>query len=164
MTDHEQYMTVEEAAAHLRIGTRQVHRYGENKRLRTIKIGKRVLFHRGDVQQLGAELDVTRRPEPTQKPTMRAEIVPASDLMERLWEREQQINQMSMTIGALQAQLESRLLPDAARQLEHDLIRAQAERDMLKDQIELLRTDLERERERRIAETERPPWWKRLFS
>jgi excisionase family DNA binding protein len=60
MTD-ERYITVEEAAALLQVSTRQVHRYGggEHPRLRTRKTGRRILFHRDDVETLARELSST---------------------------------------------------------------------------------------------------------
>ena len=53
MSDHEhQYITVEQASEILHITTRQVNRYGsgEQPRLRTKRDGKRVLYHRADVE------------------------------------------------------------------------------------------------------------------
>jgi hypothetical protein len=60
------YITVEEAAALLELSTRQVSRYGkgEGARLRTRRAGKRILYHRGDVESLARDLQVARTPPP----------------------------------------------------------------------------------------------------
>jgi hypothetical protein len=60
------YITIEEVAALLDLSSRQASRYGqgEGARLRTRRAGKRILYHRGDVESLGRDFQVARTPPP----------------------------------------------------------------------------------------------------
>ncbi|MDP9316251.1 MAG: helix-turn-helix domain-containing protein, partial [Chloroflexota bacterium] len=53
-----EWMTVEEAAHVLQLGPRMVNRYGlpPYNKLRTMRKGRRVLYHRDDVHALAEEL------------------------------------------------------------------------------------------------------------
>ena len=63
MTDDTQYITVEDAADILQVTPRQAHRYGggDHPRIRTRKAGRRILYHRGDVEALAVDLGVEFR-------------------------------------------------------------------------------------------------------
>jgi hypothetical protein len=119
MTD--EFITVEEAAERLQVSTRQVHRYGEAPaaRIRTRKAGRRKLFNKADVEVLAADLNVEDKPKPVPK----AELMPASDLLHYIRERDQQLadvqqqlNRAMLEIGRLQGQLEA--ANERIRQLE----------------------------------------------
>jgi hypothetical protein len=60
------YITIEEVAALLDLSSRQASRYGkgEGARLRTRRAGKRILYHRGDVESLARDFQVARTPPP----------------------------------------------------------------------------------------------------
>lgn len=58
------WLEVEEAAALLGRTSRQVLRYGASGRVSTRRQGRRLQYHRGDVEQLAAELDDGERPRP----------------------------------------------------------------------------------------------------
>lgn len=112
-------MTAEKAAAQLGVSERTVYRYGETGQIRTRKSGRRTMFHAGDVAQIAEDIQQQRRgPDP--------------DEVQRL---QTELQQANYRIGYLQAQLEQRLLPDHARQIQNDLAVATAERDQLQQQI-----------------------------
>jgi excisionase family DNA binding protein len=84
--DGDSYITVEEAAQILGLSTRQVHRYGqgETSRLRTCKVGRRLLYHRNDVLSLAKDLEIARTPPP---PPPQKEPPPPSPLLPELGDR-----------------------------------------------------------------------------
>jgi len=141
MQDNEAYISVEEAADLLRVSTRQAHRYGEQEhggRLRTRKAGRRTLFHRGDVEALATELGVEYKPPERTK----TELVPASDMLHYLRERDQQLsdvqqqlNRAMLEVGRLQGQLEQHLLPEDAETLRQKVAAAEAERAALQQRM-----------------------------
>lgn len=62
--DSEQWLTASEAAQVLKVSPRQVHRYAEQRQLRTRRAGRRVLFSAASVATLADELAVDVRPPP----------------------------------------------------------------------------------------------------
>ncbi len=149
MADDE-YITVEDAADILRVVPRQVNRYGNgpDARLRTRKAGRRVLYHRGDVETLADDLGVINKPR-APRPTA-ADLIPAGEVLQQWREREQehdrrvddlqaQLNAAARRIGELEAQLQSRLAPEQER--------------ALRDELAAYKTQLSGGR----------PWWKRLL-
>jgi Helix-turn-helix domain len=72
------YITVEEAAALLDLSTRQVSRYGKgaDARLRTRRVGKRILYHHGDVEALARDFQIARTPPPPRPAPPRPEPSP----------------------------------------------------------------------------------------
>jgi hypothetical protein len=146
----EEYITVEDAADILRVVPRQVNRYGNgpDARLRTRKAGRRVLYHRGDVETLADDLGVVNKPQTPRTPA--SELVPQGKVLEewRLREREHQeqinelhakLNAAAHRIGELEAQLQHRLSPEQER--------------ALRDELAAYKTQLSGGR----------PWWKRLL-
>ena len=76
------------------------------------------MFHGGDVEQLASDMQEQRRgPDP--------------DAVQRL---QVELQQATYRIGYLEAQLQQRLLPDHARQIQDELASAKAERDLLREQ------------------------------
>ena len=146
----EEYITVEDAADILQVVPRQVNRYGNgpDARLRTRKAGRRVLYHRGDVEQLADDLGVINKPRvPRPSP---AEMVPAGEMLQQWRQREQdhdrrvdelqaQLNSAARRIGELEALLAQRLEPEQER--------------ALRDELAAVKTLL----------TGGRPWWKRLL-
>ncbi len=135
MTD-EPYITVEDAAAVLHVTTRQVNRYGsgDSPKLRTKRAGKRVLYHREDVEALADELDSVHRIAPP--PAPRTDLVPAGEMLEYIRERDARLEQVQMQLTA------------AAR--ENGELRAQ-----------LAAVTEERDRIRGLLEAaDKRPWWK----
>ena len=117
--DNERYLTDEQAANVLGVSRRTVHRYGENGVIGTRKSGRRTMFHAGDVDALADDLRMQRRsPDP--------------DEVERL---RTQLQQATYRIGYLESQMELRLLPDHARQIQEDLAATKAREDELRQQL-----------------------------
>ncbi len=114
-------LTVEEVATLLCVSKRQAHRYGagDQPRIRTQMVDGRKLFHKEDTEALVSE----RWSMPHAKP-IRAELVPASEMLNYIRERDtqlervqNQLNQALIEIGRLQGQLDQRLLPEDANRL-----------------------------------------------
>jgi len=134
MQDNTEYIPVEELAVLLGITPRQAARYAE--KVRTIKAGKRILYHREDVKELVEERRLedkargeARKIEP---PKPKAELMPTGEVLSFVREQldrvdavQQQLLQAAHRIGALEE--ENRRLKEA-----------------------LSKTAL--------------PWWKRLFA
>ena len=121
-SDSDKYITAEKAAAQLGVSERTVYRYGDHGQIRTRKSGRRTMFHAGDVTQISEDIQSQRQgPDP--------------DEVQRL---QTELQQANYRIGYLQAQLEQRLLPDHARQLQDELATAKAERDQAAQQLQRL--------------------------
>jgi hypothetical protein len=146
----DEWLTVEEAADRLQVSIRQANRYGhgDSPRLRTKRAGKRVLYHRGDVEQLADDLGVVYKPRP---PELAVDLVPAGEMLNYLRERDQRIDQLThelmmatRRIVELEHERDRRLLPEDGERLRQQLTLLEAERDALQVQF-------------------RRPWWKRLL-
>lgn len=92
MGDDSGWLTVNEAAAILKMTARQVNRYGNTSRLRTHRAGRRVLYHAGDVAALANELRVDIRPAAAQHPLARP-ITDMADYVQRLAEAQQRVEE-----------------------------------------------------------------------
>lgn len=124
--DTDKYITAERAAAQLDVSERTIYRYAETGQIRTRKSGRRTMFHGGDVDQLASDMQEQRRgPDP--------------DAVQRL---QSELQQATYRIGYLEAQLQQRLLPDHARQIQDELASAKAERDLLRQQQDQLQDQL----------------------
>ena len=118
--DNDRYLTDEQAANVLGVSRRTVHRYGESGDIRTRKTGRRTMFRANDVDALADDLRAQRRsPDP--------------DEVERL---RTQLQQATYRIGYLESQMELRLLPDHARQIQDDLAATKAREEELRQQLE----------------------------
>ncbi len=151
--EEDQWLTAEEVADRLGLTARQVNRYGtptatKPARLRTERAGRRVLYHREDVEQLAQELQPRLRPKVSHAKT---DLVPAGEMLEYIRDRDRQLaeiqerlqsqlNQALLEIGRLQGQLAE------TQHIRGQLEAVQAERDELQEAIEQAR-----------------PWWKRLL-
>lgn len=143
--DNDDWITVEEAASTLRVVPRQVNRYGNEERIRIKRIGRRVFYHRADVDQLAEELGASRRPAPPPK----AELVPAGVMLDYLRERDQQLANTEHQLAAVLAQLAAaqqdlgrRMLPEDEQKLRIDLAAVASERDQIRTQLETLQSEI----------------------
>lgn len=118
-TDNDRYLTAEQAADVLGTSPRTVHRYAEAGRIRSRKSSRRVMFNETDVQRIAEDLKAQR-------------TTPDPDELRQLQE---QLKGANYRIGYLEAQLAQRLLPDAQRQMEAELTKVWAERDVLEKQL-----------------------------
>ena len=146
--EHEEWITVVEAASILHVTVRQANRYGsgDKPKLRTRKAGQRTLYHRRDVEQLAHERGADYVPEP--KPEQSgAELLPPGEMVDLIRDMQDKLMLASRRVGELEGILQMRLLPEDADALRRRVAAAEAERDFL-----------QRELEKRSR-----PWWKRLL-
>lgn len=141
-TDAE-YMPVEDAAEVIGLGTRQVHRYGQQGQLRSLQVGRRVLYHRGDVEALADKLGRTREARPQRPREPKQELVPAGQMLDYLRQRDQELAEAQrrletalLEVGRLRGEVERRLLPEDADGLRQELANVKAERDVLRQQLD----------------------------
>jgi hypothetical protein len=151
MTDNgEEYITVEQVASTLRVSVRHAARYAE--RVRTQKAGKRILFHRGDIEALADELGAQHKPAIPQP----AELVPLGEMMQTFERQQAQIAALSHEVGRLQGILEQqRLLTEDANEVRRRLIEVETQRDMLQQELDRIKSE---------QEQPKPSWWRRLFA
>jgi hypothetical protein len=102
MPDDDLFITVEEVAQRLRLSARQAARYSD--KIPTRKSGKRVMFLASAVDALAEEMHVDYRPPPIP----RAELAPASVMMDRMREQEDRIAHLSREVGRLEGVLQER--------------------------------------------------------
>lgn len=132
--------------------TRQAHRYGEGEsaRIRTRKAGRRVLFHRNDVDALARDLGIARREPPTPPPA-RPQVVAQqqTELLEYIRELQGQISQLQDEIrdaaareGYYKAQLDARLSLTDERALRTTLEAEQHTKQALENQIKTKQEEL----------------------
>ena len=143
VSSHDEYIPVEVVADRLRLSVRQATRYAE--KVRTIKKGRRIYYHREDVETLADELNVEERVSPPP----RTEMMPAGEVMQTFERQQERIAQLERERGRLEGvlQTQQQLLEDAdetRRKLEEII----NERDRLRAENELLRAR---------------PWWRRLL-
>lgn len=100
-----EWITAADAGKLLRLSSRQVHRYGELGKIRTKKVGRRVLFHSDDVSKLADELQVDYRPAP---PPPR-DLAPIYDLADQLRRRDAQYIEGQQQIDERLQRIEERL-------------------------------------------------------
>ena len=132
----EAWMTVEEAAAVLQLTARQVNRYGhgDDARLRTQRVSRRVLYHRQDVLALADELHVALKPKVASVP--KAELVPVGEMVEVFERQQQQIAMLSREVGRLEGRLEQQRLQLAdVQDVQTRLEAAEAERAALQAKL-----------------------------
>ena len=96
------YITVEDAAAILGVTPRQANRYGSGNapRIRTQRAGRRILYHRGDVEALADGLGAHRRLAPAQP--ARADLIPAGEMLDYLRERDARIDALQDRVSTLE--------------------------------------------------------------
>src|SRR5688572_9720450 len=98
---YEDYITAAEAGTILDVSPRQAMRYGagDDAPVRTSRVGRRVLFHAGDVRALADQLSNERR---AAKPAQRAEMVRFVDVFDYLRERDARIKELETELELAQ--------------------------------------------------------------
>ncbi len=114
-----EFIAVETAADILKMTPRQVNRYGNERRIRIRRAGRRVLYLRDDVESLADELGVALRPNPRPK----TDLVPAGQMLDYIRERDRRLDEMqaqllsaAAEIGRLNGLLEQQRLLGAANE------------------------------------------------
>jgi HAMP domain-containing protein len=155
------YIPVEDVADLLGVSQRQATRYA--KKVRTQQDGRRILFHRGDVERLAQERDV-KHDRPL---AVHTEVIPPGRLLELITQQQHEITRISRDNGELAERLRTQV--QRAEVADHDrqklledkdetsrqMSQAQARADAAEAEVERLRATLERLRR---------SWWRRLFS
>jgi regulator of replication initiation timing len=153
MTDHTEYIPVEEAAALLRLSPRMVNNYGKPpySRIKTKRAGRRILYSKLDVLALIEQLGTSNQAPESQK----AQLVPIGEMLEYLNQTQKQLNQAMLEVGRLQGALEQqRHLTQDTDELRQRLAAAETTREAQQQELQTLRAELEYHRR---------PWWKRLI-
>jgi chromosome segregation ATPase len=140
MSADDEYIPIEAAAEILRRQWRQTHRYAEQGRIRTKRAGRRVMFLKQDVEALARELNVELSPRP--KPL--AQLLPASDLLELVIHKDDEIRSLREEISMLQRRLgqmegeiqASKFLLQDSHRLREDLDHYREETRRLRDELE----------------------------
>lgn len=146
--DQDVYIPVEQVAERLKVSSRQASRYGA--KVRTQRAGRRILYHRDDVEQLADELGAEHRIPP---PQPRTDLMPPGEFLQTIERQASQIAHLSREVGRLEGQLDSQrqqqhLLTQNTDELKAQLETVQTERDVLLDEV---------------ARLKRRSWWRRLF-
>ncbi len=178
MSDTRDYIAAQEAAEILRLSRRQVNRYGHDGRIRTMHLGRRVLYHRADCEALATELDVAGRPKPSHQ--MKVEVIEPGEALEYIAELTDKLNQAYRRIGQLESTVQSqqRLLGDTeamqrrAETAEQARLDLEQERDTLHQALEDTQRRLAEIEAQHQALPEPPPipkqqrtaWWRKLFA
>lgn len=155
------YIPVEDVADLLGVSKRQATRYAE--KVRTQQDGRRILFHRGDVERLAQERDV-KHDRPL---ALHTEVIPPGRLLDIITQQQQDNMRISRENGELaerlqsqqqraeQAEQQHRQLLEDKDETSRQMSLAQARADAAEAEAERLRAELERLR---------LSWWRRLFS
>lgn len=130
MTNDDDYIPVERVAERLRLSIRQATRYAE--KVRHKRVGRRIFYHREDVETLASELNTEER-EP---PPPRAEMMPAGEVLQTFERQQAQLVAMSHEIGRLTGILEQqRLITEDIDRVRQRLAEVEAERDRLQREL-----------------------------
>src|SRR6185312_2003052 len=84
--DQDVYLPVEDVAAVLKVSTRQASRYGA--KMRTQRAGRRVLYHRDDVEALAAKIGAEYR---LPSPPPRTDLLPPGEFLQTFERQQHQI-------------------------------------------------------------------------
>lgn len=141
--DDEKWLSVENAAQRLNLSRRHMYRYAE--RVRTQKIGKRLLFHAEDVEELARELGILHQAAPPRPP--KVELMPVSEMLDYLRQRDNELESVQLRLeqtlvelGAARQDAHRRQLVDTELStVRQELSTIQNERDQLRIEIATLR-------------------------
>lgn len=129
-----EWMSSAEAQRVLRRTPRQLRRYVESGRLRSRRLGTRVVYLRADVEHL-----VTQLPLDLPDSAPEVQLVPAGELLDYIRELQERIEGYAAREAHLRAQLETRPQLDDTQRLAVELARAQTERAAVQQQLDLFR-------------------------
>jgi len=155
------YIQVEDVASLLGVSKRQATRYAE--KVRTQQDGRRILFHRGDVERLAQERDV-KHDRPL---ALHTEVIPPGRLLDIITQQQQDNMRISRENGELAERLQAQLQRvEQAEQQHRQLLEDKDEtsRQMSLAQSRADAAEAEAERLRAELERLRRSWWRRLFS
>ncbi len=150
-TEYQEWLTVEQAGEVLQLGPRMVNRYGNPpyNRLRTQRLGRRVVYHRDDVMALAEDLEAAR----LVSPPVKTELATIPDATERTIELEHRLYAAAEEIGRLKGLLESQRLLTGDRDELLQRVGAAEERARRAEQ------ELDRLRDSQNEHTS-TPWWR----
>ena len=155
------YIQVEDVAELLGVSKRQATRYAE--KVRTQQDGRRIMYHRGDVEKLAQERDV-KHDRPL---AVHTEVIPPGRLLDIITQQQKDLERISRDNGQLaerlqtqqqraeQAEQGQRKLLEDSDETSRQMSLTQARADTAEAEAERLRLELERLRR---------SWWRRLFS
>lgn len=133
MNDEETWLEADQAARRLSRTERQVYRYGQEKKVRTRRYGRRLQYHAGDVEHLAGRLGIDNEARPI---VPRQEIMAPGAMLDYLRDRDRELSdyqrrleQAAIELGAARQEIGRRQLVDQ----ELDTVRS--ERDQLRVQI-----------------------------
>lgn len=155
------YIQVEDVASILGVSLRQATRYA--KKVRTQQDGRRILYHRADVEKLSQERDA-KHDRPL---AIRTEVMPPGQIADLLKESQARNEQLSHDVGRLTGLLEAQqqrtqLAEQAQRQLALDT--DETRRHVVELETRAKTAEAEAERLRAELEQARRSWWRRLFN
>ena len=155
------YLPVEDVADLLGVSKRQATRYAE--KVRTQQDGRRIMYHRGDVERLAQERDV-KHDRPL---AVHTEVIPPGRLLDIITQQQQDNMRISRENGELAERLKAeQQRADQAEQAQRKLLEDSDETSRQMSQAQARATTAEAEAERLRLELERlrRSWWRRLFS
>ncbi len=169
------YIPVEDVADLLGVSQRQATRYA--KKVRTQQDGRRIMYHRADVERLAQERGVKHdRPLAVQ-----TEVIPPGRLLDIITQQQRELDRLNRDNGRLQQQVETAEQQQRQLQLDTDETRRQlAEFEERAKAAEATAVEAERLRQELVAELEtaatmrdaladevaqllRRSWWRRLL-
>jgi hypothetical protein len=127
MADNEEWIDAHSASEILKVSARQVYNYGiaDPPRVRTKKVGWRVLYLKSDAERLAKENSVNERPRT--RTTPKTDLMPASEALNYIREIQNQLNSALIEIGRLQARAEmQQMLTQDNENLRHRLAESEA--------------------------------------
>jgi hypothetical protein len=144
MTDNDgEWLTVEAVASRLRVSVRHASRF--QGRVKTKKAGKRILFHRDDIEALAREIGADN------KPLLPApvELVPIGEMLEIYERQHHELAAAREELGQLRGVLQGQQpMIEGYQALQARVI-----------ELERAQARLETE----LAAAQRRPWWRRLL-
>ena len=155
------YIPVEDVAELLGVSKRQATRYAE--KVRTQQDGRRIMYHRGDVERLAQERDV-KHDRPL---AVHTEVIPPGRLLDIITQQQQDNMRISRENGELGERLKAeQQRADQAEQSQRQLLE---DKDETSRQMSLAQTradaaETEAERLRGELEQARRSWWRRFFN
>jgi regulator of replication initiation timing len=155
------YIPVEDVADLLGVSQRQATRYA--KKVRTQQDGRRIMYHRADVEKLAQE----RGAKHDRPLAVHTEVIPPGRLLDIITQQQQDNMRISRENGELAERLKAeQQRADQAEQAQRKLLEDSDETSRQMSQAQARATTAEAEAERLRLELERlrRSWWRRLFS